>query len=98
MITTQTTVYTLQQQLHVNGKPKPIDVQTFFMAKNSQELDELLDLFKNGRTDERIVEQQLPNRVYESGFRVEWVALAAPDGRCLNEQYQDYPWVEPEHG
>lgn len=93
MITNPNTVYTLRQNLHVNGKPKPIELQTFFITKSDDELGELLNLFGNGRTDRRIVEQELPNRVYESGFRVEWVALTAPDGRCLNEQY-DYPWSQ----
>jgi hypothetical protein len=92
MITQATTVYTLQQQLHVTGKQKPIELQTFFLAKTRQELDELLDLFKHGRTDDRIVEQQLPNSTYELGFRVEWVALTDPNGRNLNEAYASYPW------
>ena len=84
-------IYTLQQNLHITGNPKPLALQTFFIASDRQELDELLDLFKHGRTDGRIIEQQLPNSTYETGFRVEWVSLTAPDGRCLNEQYS-YPW------
>ena len=94
MITNPNTVYTLRQNLHVNGKQKPIELQTFFVAKQDDDLNELLDLFSNGRIDPRIVEQEMPNRVYESGFRVEWLSLTAPDGRCLNKQYTDYPWGE----
>ena len=94
MITNPNTVYTLRQNLHVNGKQKPIELQTFFITKQDEELNELLRLFEHGRTDTRIVEQELPNRVYESGFHVEWVSLCAPDGRCLNEQYADYPWSQ----
>lgn len=39
MSTVTQTVYTLQQNLHVTGKPKPIELQTFFLAKTRQELD-----------------------------------------------------------
>ena len=92
MITNTKTVYTLQQNLYVNGKHKPIPLQTFFRAGSLNELDELLGLFENGRTDGRIVEQQLPNRTYDAGFRVEWVALTAPDGASLNDRYTGYPW------
>lgn len=92
MITTTNTVYTLQQRLHVNGKQKPIELTTYFRARSLAELDQLLAFFANGRTDDRIVEQEVPNRVYESGFRVEWVSLTAPDNSCLNDRYSSYPW------
>lgn len=94
MITETGTVYTLQRDLHVTGKAQPIHLQTFFVAKDRNELDELLDLFNKGRTDPRIVEQDLPEQYFTPGTRKEWcwISLTTPDGRCLNDQYTDYPW------
>ncbi|MBP6802521.1 MAG: hypothetical protein KA362_00280 [Chloroflexi bacterium] len=78
-------VYILHQRVHT-GPPQPgaHDAYFYFLAERSDELEELVGLFRQGKQDGRIIEQVPAGDVYNGDFRVETVSFTDPNGQALD--------------
>jgi hypothetical protein len=83
MIVDSSEVYVLRQRVRAGLPPVEAETAVYFMAGDEVELDELLDIYRNGGLDARIVEQ-VPSFVEEAeAMTVEFVSFTGPDGQVM---------------
>ncbi len=80
--------FTLRQ--HVTAGPPTVsqEVIVSFLTGDDEEIGQIVKLYRNGRSDPRIVETAVPDHVWDMpNLNVEFISMTCPDGNDVMHHF-----------